>query len=359
MLPALSRGHRLPIQIVKLPMKKLLSAIIRVMCALVIGVVVATPPPALAAGTAEDEISWSAAPANNSQGSGRPNFAYVLEPGSQIDDGFVITNYAASPQVFNVAAADAFLTETGALDVLKSDEESKDVGAWTSVAADEVTIGPGESVMVPFTIEVPAGASPGDHSGAIVSWIEDADPGDDGVSVVRRLGSRVQIRVTGDLEPSLQIDNSSMTYEGTQDPFGSASATVQFTVVNTGNTRLTGPSTITVAGPLGISPRQVEVELPELLPGSSFNVTQVVEDVRPLGLLIASIDVKPTVVPDDGDHPVDTAHASAVTWAIAWLPLAFVALLLAVMAYAVAGIVRRRRGAGRSAVPVEESESVV
>lgn len=177
------------------------------------------------------------------------------------------------------------------------------------------------------------------------------------MSVVSRLGSRVQIRVAGELEPSLRIENPRITYEGTQEPFGTASATVQFTVVNTGNTRRAGSSTIIVSGPFGFSPRHVE--LPELLPDSSIHVSQVVEDVRPLGLLTASIRVSLTVVHDVGNQPVAPAHASATVWAIAWLPLAFVLLLLAVLTYIVVRIVRRRGRAVPIGQPIGEPESVV
>jgi hypothetical protein len=45
----------------------------------------------------------------------------------------------------------------------------RDVGAWTRLARSRVTLGPQASVVVPFRVEVPAGARPGDHLGGIVA----------------------------------------------------------------------------------------------------------------------------------------------------------------------------------------------
>jgi len=301
----------------------------------------ALPVPATAAGTGDD-VTWGVMPADNDHGSGRTNFAYNGDPGDTIEDGFVITNFSDTSQTFDVYAADAVTTESGALDLLPAGTRSSDVGAWVRVAQAPVRVDPGKSMLVPFRIVIPADASPGDHTGGVVSALVSKRDGN-GIEVERRLGSRVQIRVGGMLDPRVSIQDSSLSYSMTQDPFGTSEATVAYTVVNTGNARLRGTQRITVTGPFGSFPASVAApDLPDLLPGSSYDVRVVVPGVRPSGRLTATISVTPVLVPEDPSRSVPAVSAEVTAWAVPWLPVAFLALLLIV-----AGLCARRLLSGR------------
>ena len=91
---------------------------------------------------AEDTLSWSVAPADGEQGTGRPNFQYALEPGAVVHDGFEVTNQGAQPLTVGLYAADGFTTPEGQLDLLPAGEPSTDLGTWVTLESSEVTLQP-------------------------------------------------------------------------------------------------------------------------------------------------------------------------------------------------------------------------
>ncbi|MFE4467052.1 DUF916 domain-containing protein [Oerskovia sp. NPDC056781] len=278
-------------------------------------------------------VTWGVRPADTVHGTERPNYAYSLEPGASLDDGIIVSNYTQGPLTFRVYAADGFMTEAGELDLLPAGEESSALGAWVSFAGEEVTVDGGDSVVVPFTLTVPADATPGDYAAGVVSslLVENAE----GVSVDRRLGSRMHLRVAGDLVPAVVLDDVSVTYDGTLNPFAAGDATVTFTVTNDGNTRLAAGQVVRVAGPWGAGAQSApRVELPELLPGTSVTRTVTVDGVWPLGRVSADVRVTAEVVTAIGATDADTvpvvapATASASTLAVPWAALALLVLLV-------------------------------
>lgn len=302
------------------------------------------------------QVSWGVRPANTVHGTDRPNFAYRLPPGGTLTDAIVVTNRGAEPLTLDVYAADGFLTSDGTLDLLPAGEESEALGAWTAVSGSPVTVPAGESVEVPFTLTVPADTQPGDYAGGVVSTlrVENAE----GVTVDRRLGSRVHLRVTGALTPALTVDDVQVTYLGAgANPLAPGTATVSFTVTNTGNARIAPGESVTVGGPFGWgSTPAAQVDLPELIPGATVQRTATLEEVWPLLLASAQVSVGGTVVPmstgadaSAEDVAVPTATASASAWAIPWTWLAALLLLVAVIVWRT-GAGRRRKAAQQRAV---------
>ncbi|MDF2849314.1 MAG: hypothetical protein K0R97_3296, partial [Oerskovia sp.] len=230
-------------------------------------------------------VTWGVAPAS------APTFDLALDPGTTVTDELVVTNHGDVPLDLAVYAADAFTSPTGALDVLPAGTPSEDLGAWITADAARVAVGPGERVAVPFTLTVPADATPGDHTAALVTSLV-TGAGEGGVAVDRRLGTRVLVRVTGDLTPSATITAVRAAYAGSWNPVGTGDAQVSYTVTNTGNVRLAGPLSATVAG--GVGSVSVPLgDLPELLPGDAITLTGTVSGVAPLGWLRASVTLAP------------------------------------------------------------------
>src|SRR5699024_7766773 len=77
---------------------------------------------------------------------------------------------------FALLASDGVVGESGAFDLLPSDVEPTDTGAWIDIE-EEVALAAGESAVVPFTITVPEDALPGDHPGGIVASLSTAASG--------------------------------------------------------------------------------------------------------------------------------------------------------------------------------------
>ena len=282
-------------------------------------------------------VTWGVRPADvEPHAAGRPNYTYAVEPGDSIADALVVTNYTEEPATFLVYAADAFTTADGVLDLLRQGEESVGVGAWITTAESEITVPAGESTVVPFTLEVPRDAVPGDHAGGIVTSLTTARQ-EQGINVDRRLGSRIHVRVEGELAPAVTIEQLQATYDGSLNPVGAGTAGVAFAVVNTGNTRLTGEATVRVAGPFGLGARLEEVTLPELLPGERTEVDLQMAEVLPLLRLGAEVELSSRVAGETAiplEQVTAATSAAAVPWSLLVLLLGAAGLVL---------VARRRR----------------
>jgi len=294
-----------------------------VLTLLVGGWVVAAP-----ASAADDgQLTWGVAPADGKQGDDRPNFVYDAEPGDVIHDGIVVTNLGSDPLTLRVYAADALTTSSGQLDLLPSGQPSVDVGTWVALEDDTVEVPGGGSTTVPFTVSVPDDATPGDHSGGVVtSYVSDA--GGAPVALDSRLGSRMHIRVAGELNPAVTVSAASVTYHGTANPFAAGSATVTYTVTNTGNTRVTGTDQVRVSGPSGmLRTAPAGGALPELLPGSALVRHVEVPGVWPTVRVSADVQVLAEGV-GIGGRPVPAVSAAATGWAVPWVLAALVVIVV-------------------------------
>ena len=246
----------------------------------------ATVTPAPGAGTDADDpaadttVTWGVRPADGEpHGPGRASFAYTAAPGGTLEDALVVSNHGAAETTLQVYAADAFTTTPGGAGPAAPGpgvHRRRGVGRRR---APEVVVPPGQSVTVPFTLRVPDDAEPGDHAGGVVTSLVSERA--DGVSVDRRLGARLHLRVDGPRAPGAALERLRVVHHGTPDPTATGSADVDVEVVNTGNLRLQGPATVTVTGPFGWGEQVARVDVPELLPGERTTVVVPVEGVRP------------------------------------------------------------------------------
>ncbi|MEU0462983.1 DUF916 domain-containing protein [Amycolatopsis sp. NPDC006131] len=287
---------------------------------------------------AQDDVPWSVATADGEFGSDRVNYNYTLDPGEQLTDGLVVTNNGSAPLELAVYAADAFTTAQGKLDLLTRDTASTGVGAWVSPATGSVTVQPGQTSEVPFTLAVPAGATPGDRMGGIVtSLVQDG--------VERRVGIRIRLRVGGALAPGVLAEDVRVDYSG-------GDAVLTYTVHNTGNAIVAVRQSASVSGPFGSWSRAADpvADTPSLLPGEKWPVSVPVHGVVPAVWLTGSVTLTPLLT----DAAGSTAVLPAVTttgngWAVPWVPLVIVLCGLVVVVFLV-----RRRTRNRKAAPREE-----
>ena len=298
------------------------------------------------AGTAGAEVpvTWSVRPAAAADGSTRPNFVLEAEPGATVTDELVVTNDGAVNLVLGVYVSDAFNTAEGETDLLAGDERPRDVGAWTRTDTSSITVPAGGQVTVPFTVTVPEDATAGDHVGGIVTSLTVTEEGVDGtrVKVERRLGSRIYLRVTGDLRPELTFTELSAQYHASINPFAPGTMELTYTVENTGNVRLRATCLARVATSLGFEERVDEAaDMAELLPDNSFTFTQRVAGVWPGLSTTSSIELEPYDASGETLRPpVAPTIARTSTTLVPWPAIV---LLAAVASGAVVAILLRRR----------------
>ncbi|MGW1341274.1 WxL protein peptidoglycan domain-containing protein [Kribbella sp. NPDC002412] len=290
----------------------------RAVAALLSALILGTP---VAPAVAADDAPWSVRTAANSYGSDRQNYSYTVNPGDKVEDGLMVVNSGKTPLDLAVYAADAYTTANGRLDLLTPDTKSTGVGTWVHAERTRVQVAPGQSLQVPFTISVPADATPGDHLGGIVTSLNQ-----DGVN--RRLAIRIQLRVGGDLKPALSVDDLKLHYSG------KGNATVTYTIHNTGNAVLAARPATTVAGPFGVW--KVDSGLsdsPQLLPGESWKASGEVHGITPAVRLTGTVTLLPLLTDAAGSTGTLTQlDATTHTWAMPWwLPLPLIVVLAALL----------------------------
>ncbi|MFJ6569860.1 WxL protein peptidoglycan domain-containing protein [Streptomyces sp. NPDC091292] len=313
------------------PRRITVTALVRTVVLALLTALALTTLPAGPAHAATGDVTWTVRTAPNDYGADRSSFSHAVNPGGQIKDAMVVANRGKDPLTLAVYAADGYTTGTGQLDLLTRDKKSVGVGAWLHADRASVVVRPGKTVTVPFTITVPDNATPGDHVGGILTSLKQPDD-EKGINVDRRLGIRVKLRVSGEVKPSLKVENLKVAYEGKLTPFASGDATLTYTIHNTGNVALSATQKGSVAGPFGwfekaagaISPP------PELLPGESWKMRVPVKGVTPAFTLTATTTLTPVLTDASGStSSLPPVEATATGWAVPWTLLVLALLLIA------------------------------
>jgi len=281
-------------------------------------------------------ITWAVQPSTEQGTDKRSSFSYTdIKPGTTIQDYVGVTNFSKMPVTFEVYATDAFVTSNGSLDLLAAATKPTDIGSWVKLLKTSITVPPSARVNEPFTLTVPANATPGDHTGGVIAAISVASTNTTGAKVLvdRRLAAPLFLRVSGPLRPALTVESfSTAGYHSTINPFGGGSSTVSYTIHNTGNVRLDTAQTVTVTGPFGMTLATAHPKaLTDLLPGATLRVTQRVSEVFPAGPLTIHVRLTPkngAGLPATG-AAIPAFTRSAGMWATPWPQLLLLILLVA------------------------------
>jgi hypothetical protein len=270
----------------------------------------------------------------------RAAFSYTgVEPGAQIADYVAVTNESQHAQAFAVYASDAYTTKAGAYDLLPTGRRTTKAGAWIRLAKASLNLAPGRQAIIRFTVTVPSYTPPGDYSAGIVAQI--TLPGANGGKADERIGARVYVRVAGQLRPALGVSGLLISYQGNANPAGGGTATVTYTITNTGNVRLGSAQRVTVSGWFG-SATVDPPSLAQLLPGNSIAVRARVPDIWPAGPLTATVTLTAMSVAGTTSPPVPVTDQSSSLFEFPWPQLAALVLLTLLGLAAWWGVRRRR-----------------
>lgn len=311
----------------------------RRLLAIFVMVLVISPVGSPVAAAGEDggsQISWSVSPSGPDGPDGRRVIDVDLAPGASTDEHVLVRNHSDQAVTFDITANDGYLTASGKFDMRPRAHIPTEAGAWVQ-AVETLTLGAGDSAIVPVRLEVPADATPGDYSAGVAASVTSS--ADSIVATEHRVGVRVNIRVAGDLEPALALTALGARYNQSWNPFAPGSVTITSTVANTGNVRLRGELSASAVGWTGPG-HAATVGSPDLSPGAEAVVVMTSEQVWPLGPVRTTVSVQPAGGTDD--VALEPVVRSLTTWAV---PVPQVALLLAALAVTVAlrAAVRTRR----------------
>jgi hypothetical protein len=300
---------------------------------------------------AADNGAWSVFPTANPNA--RLYFTPKVKPGATYKDSATIVNKTDRPMTFNLYAADAFTTPGGDFALARRTDPKRDVAAWVRLPFARVQMGPRSTLKVPFSVNVPKHASPGDHVGGIAAESTTGSyeqRGQLGVSVLQAVATRLYLRVDGPIRPALSVQSLHLDVNRSLPGYagGPVDTTVTYSVKNVGNVRIELANAKTTLRPwFGSSIGLPALALPELLPGSELQLRQTRRDVEPVLSLRAVVSVV---------SPVTRTQASTHAFVVPWL----LVLLLFVIGGTIWWRRRRRRprprtrsGSGVRARPVD------
>ncbi|MGA2530742.1 MAG: hypothetical protein ABSG36_16495 [Acidimicrobiales bacterium] len=276
---------------------------------------------------------------------GRGIYLFGSTPGGRLEDHVAIINYSDQTATFLIRGTDAVNTPQGGFAALPINEPSHDLGAWIYLPRSDlrVTLRPRSDLIVPFLIEVPKDAMPGDHVGVITATLVSSVVSKSGqrLRLLQTIGTRIFLRVSGALHPALTVTVLAVSNQGTLDPIGTDKAKITYSVSNTGNVDLGGLQTVYVSGLFGS--RSTAVHLPEiqlLLPGFSVKKTVEIGDIFPEIHETAHVSIRPLYIAGSVARLSSPFQGSGSFWAIPWT---LIAIIIVAIVLVVVWFVRRRR----------------
>ena len=297
---------------------------------------------------AADNGTWSVFPRPDAAGSrsltpDRQFFYLEAAPGTTVHDRVSVANLSDRPMTFQLYGADAYNTpRDGGFALRAADQKQTGVGAWTHLAKSSLTVPAHTRADVPFTLTVPAGAEPGDHSGAVVALdtaVEGTSTnGSVAVGIKRAVGARIYLRVSGPAVPALGVRNVTVDRSAPLVPgLGRSTATIHYTLVNQGNVTVHPALRLRATGWLGgtvLSTGVKDLGI-DLLPGQSVQLAAPWPDPPQFDHVSLTVTVSGADI---------SGHAGAGFLAVPWFLVGLVAALAAVLVLALVLRKRRRRG---------------
>lgn len=222
---------------------------------------------------------------------------FLLEalPGESTESSVIIKNLGNEDLELDVYAADATNSNLGTFALTTRSTEQRHIGTWAEFESGTVTVPAQDELTVPFTINVPENATPGNYAGGVaveassreINPYDDESAAPEAVSISARIITKLFLSVPGD-----KIHDYAWTdFSFEQNP-KNGHHTFSFGFTNDGNTIVLAEPTITISG---FPPTETtELKLPQitLQPGTELSdITKKWENIPVVGLYTANATI--------------------------------------------------------------------
>jgi hypothetical protein len=283
-------------------------------------------------------------------------FEQTVNPGDKFSTSITVSNPGTVSRQFTIGVQDiSGMKGSGEPIFTTSSVPEYGVSSWVSLGSTLVTVPPGGSVVVPFTITIPKTAGPGGHYGAIFISQGATKPTFNGSGLGYNVGALIELRIAGDAKQLAEIKEFSTDKSFYQTP------SVNFTtiVANEGNVLLQprGPIDITNMFGQKVGTAIVNDQAASIFPGTqrSFTATW-----GGSGFAFGQFTAITTL--NYGDTENKTVSASTSFWVIPVVPIAVVLgsiiFFILIFIWAVKTYVRRKVNAMTGKSGKEESASI-
>lgn len=129
-----------------------------------------------------------------------------VNPGEAIGGVITVTNVSESPQTYFLLARDVENVDLRGRPTFKEEDDTgATLSSWVALERNSLTLSPGESAKISYTIVVPEDASPGGHFGGIFLDRKADEVEGTGAGVGFMVGTLMNIQVNGEILEDVQI----------------------------------------------------------------------------------------------------------------------------------------------------------
>ena len=270
-------------------------------------------------------------------------FNMIGFPGQKLSESVSVANFTKAPLKLRLYPADAYtIRNGGGFAVYGLRSTPHEVGAWVYHLPKLVTIPADKQLNIPFSIDIPANATPGTHAGgivaqAVVPQIMQVN-GSVQVKVYRQVFTRIYTTISGRLIPNFEVDSLSAVHP--QPPFPlitRRNGSITYFLSNTGNAIIAPTVHLWVTGLFGTTMDRTFPATSQLLPGGIARYVVAWPGVSAIGPVHVHLAVQSSY------GITRTAEYSYVALPIPFLIVVAVVIIAAIAAARLLLVRRKRR----------------
>lgn len=202
-------------------------------------------------------------------------FRYYQYPGTTVKDSLVLRNIGEHEESVKLYATDATVNQAGSFTPKLENETQHGLGQWIKLSEQEVTLGPEESLEIPFTIDIPLGIAPGQYFGSIINEqisteacingnaSGNGSPCPGNIQVKTRTGNRIYLTIPGEIKHDITLRNLVWKISSQK------KIIFTFNFTNSGNVAFEPQAVLHIYDTWGREVDEIESRLGKSLPGSS------------------------------------------------------------------------------------------
>jgi hypothetical protein len=193
-------------------------------------------------------------------------FVLDLNPGERIEDQVRVTNVGTAAGTVKLYAVDATTGRTSGTVYKNGRAPRRGAGRWIDLSPSRLTLDPGQSRIVSFSVAAPPGASPGDHVAGIVA--------DNQALTQRKHGGAIRIKIKHLTIDAVVVRIAGATAAGLQVRGAAATGNngfqyLRIALANTGNVMIKPTGTLLIERG-GTTILHKSLQLDTLIPGTSI-----------------------------------------------------------------------------------------
>lgn len=195
-------------------------------------------------------------------------FNFEVDAGTKQSATIIVKNLGVAPADYKIYGVDATQSAQGTFALTTQTAEQHHVGQWIKFEESDITVPPGEEMVVPFLIDIPSSATPGAYAGGIA--VEDKGKNSSpssgtgsSVSVSSRFIVKIFLNIPGEKKHQYEWNDFRYSYadENTHARF-------TFEVSNTGNTILLVEPRVELDGYPSLKQPIIELPTATIQPGT-------------------------------------------------------------------------------------------